>query len=162
MCQGNEGFFLLCPFIVKPPSCPQRENAAILGGLSGVCSQPVTHSEHFPARLSIFPFFGRISQGPVNLIILLWLIKIRLYFYWTLGLIIDAFGELRDQQEQVKEDMEVSLSVSGSALLLWALVSPTVFIQESSMREKVGEDISTMWLPWPVSDLGNTYPWPVC
>lgn len=25
------------------------------------------------------------------------------------GLIIDAFGELRDQQEQVKEDMEVSL-----------------------------------------------------
>lgn len=23
------------------------------------------------------------------------------------GLIIDAFGELRDQQEQVKEDMEV-------------------------------------------------------
>lgn len=24
-----------------------------------------------------------------------------------LGLIIDAFGELRDQQEQVKEDMEV-------------------------------------------------------
>lgn len=25
----------------------------------------------------------------------------------TLGLIIDAFGELRDQQEQVKEDMEV-------------------------------------------------------
>lgn len=26
------------------------------------------------------------------------------------GLIIDAFGELRDQQEQVKEDMEVSLT----------------------------------------------------
>ena len=25
---------------------------------------------------------------------------------WS-GLIIDAFGELRDQQEQVKEDMEV-------------------------------------------------------
>lgn len=25
----------------------------------------------------------------------------------TAGLIIDAFGELRDQQEQVKEDMEV-------------------------------------------------------
>lgn len=25
------------------------------------------------------------------------------------GLIIDAFGELRDQQEQVKEDMEVSV-----------------------------------------------------
>lgn len=24
-----------------------------------------------------------------------------------IGLIIDAFGELRDQQEQVKEDMEV-------------------------------------------------------
>lgn len=29
------------------------------------------------------------------------------------GLIIDAFGELRDQQEQVKEDMEVSLGVGG-------------------------------------------------
>lgn len=27
----------------------------------------------------------------------------------TPGLIIDAFGELRDQQEQVKEDMEVRL-----------------------------------------------------
>lgn len=27
--------------------------------------------------------------------------------FLTLGLIIDAFGELRDQQEQVKEDMEV-------------------------------------------------------
>lgn len=27
--------------------------------------------------------------------------------YVTVGLIIDAFGELRDQQEQVKEDMEV-------------------------------------------------------
>lgn len=28
------------------------------------------------------------------------------------GLIIDAFGELRDQQEQVKEDMEVSDDVT--------------------------------------------------
>lgn len=28
-------------------------------------------------------------------------------FVHLLGLIIDAFGELRDQQEQVKEDMEV-------------------------------------------------------
>lgn len=27
--------------------------------------------------------------------------------FLLLGLIIDAFGELRDQQEQVKEDMEV-------------------------------------------------------
>lgn len=30
-----------------------------------------------------------------------------LIFIQTPGLIIDAFGELRDQQEQVKEDMEV-------------------------------------------------------
>ena len=33
--------------------------------------------------------------------------------YWSfdvLGLIIDAFGELRDQLEQVKEDMEVKFS----------------------------------------------------
>jgi hypothetical protein len=29
--------------------------------------------------------------------------------YIITGLIIDAFGELRDQLEQVKEDMEVSL-----------------------------------------------------
>lgn len=28
-------------------------------------------------------------------------------WFELLGLIIDAFGELRDQQEQVKEDMEV-------------------------------------------------------
>lgn len=28
------------------------------------------------------------------------------------GLIIDAFGELRDQQEQVKEDMEVRLGAT--------------------------------------------------
>lgn len=27
------------------------------------------------------------------------------------GLIIDAFGELRDQQEQVKEDMEVRKTI---------------------------------------------------
>lgn len=30
----------------------------------------------------------------------------------SVGLIIDAFGELRDQQEQVKEDMEVRVSHS--------------------------------------------------
>lgn len=30
----------------------------------------------------------------------------------TVGLIIDAFGELRDQQEQVKEDMEVKYDVN--------------------------------------------------
>lgn len=32
-----------------------------------------------------------------------------LYLSLYLGLIIDAFGELRDQQEQVREDMEVTL-----------------------------------------------------
>lgn len=51
----------------------------------------------------------RISQGAVNFIIIFWLLKIKSCLYLTLGLIIDAFGELRDQQEQVKEDMEVSL-----------------------------------------------------
>ncbi len=30
-------------------------------------------------------------------------------FMFCAGLIIDAFGELRDQQEQVREDMEVQL-----------------------------------------------------
>lgn len=37
------------------------------------------------------------------------------------GLIIDAFGELRDQQEQVKEDMEVrfyTISLSLSFTLI--------------------------------------------
>lgn len=33
--------------------------------------------------------------------------KVRLFAFVLAGLIIDAFGELRDQQEQVKEDMEV-------------------------------------------------------
>lgn len=36
----------------------------------------------------------------------------------TPGLIIDAFGELRDQQEQVKEDMEVG-HVKGQTLGTW-------------------------------------------
>lgn len=40
---------------------------------------------------------------------ILWAIKTNPCLYLTPGLIIDAFGELRDQQEQVKEDMEVSL-----------------------------------------------------
>lgn len=31
----------------------------------------------------------------------------RAFAFVVAGLIIDAFGELRDQQEQVKEDMEV-------------------------------------------------------
>lgn len=33
------------------------------------------------------------------------------------GLIIDAFGELRDQQEQVKEDMEVRVQQQTSRAL---------------------------------------------
>lgn len=36
-----------------------------------------------------------------------------------LGLIIDAFGELRDQQEQVKEDMEVRWDTFSSTQTLW-------------------------------------------
>lgn len=39
-----------------------------------------------------------------------------------LGLIIDAFGELRDQQEQVKEDMEVrfdTLSHTFTVYFYW-------------------------------------------
>lgn len=39
--------------------------------------------------------------------------KIKLCFYLTPGLIIDAFGELRDQQEQVKEDMETKCFICG-------------------------------------------------
>lgn len=40
---------------------------------------------------------------------ILWLLKSKSCLCLTPGLIIDAFGELRDQQEQVKEDMEVSV-----------------------------------------------------
>lgn len=35
------------------------------------------------------------------------------------GLIIDAFGELRDQQEQVKEDMEVRFRSSQDHSFLY-------------------------------------------
>ena len=99
------------------------------------------HSRLLPTWLYIFSFLGGTSHGAVSFIIILWLIKIRLCFYLTPGLIIDAFGELRDQQEQVKEDMEVSLAASDSAvlLLLWALIFPTVFIKESRPWEKVGK-----------------------
>ena len=37
-------------------------------------------------------------------------------FLPSTGLIIDAFGELRDQLEQVKEDLEVSYSFQYSSL----------------------------------------------
>lgn len=68
----------------------------------------------------------------MNLIMILLLIKIKLHLCLTLGLIIDAFGELRDQQEQVKEDMEVSLSVSFSAFLsLTEHIFLILFIKES-------------------------------
>ena len=46
--------------------------------------------------------------GSANVIMILWLIETKLCLHLMPGLIIDAFGELRDQQEQVKEDMEVS------------------------------------------------------
>lgn len=46
---------------------------------------------------------------------MLWSIENKPCLCLTPGLIIDAFGELRDQQEQVKEDMEVSASVSDAA-----------------------------------------------
>ncbi len=36
------------------------------------------------------------------------------------GLIIDAFGELRDQQEQVKEDMEVRTHLNSPVVNLWS------------------------------------------
>lgn len=67
------------------------------------------HSAPHSRGLPLFPSLA----GSANLIVILWLIEIKLCFRLTPGLIIDAFGELRDQQEQVKEDMEVS-PVSGS------------------------------------------------
>lgn len=45
----------------------------------------------------------------MDYIAILRLLTVKLCLYLTRGLIIDAFGELRDQQEQVKEDMEVSI-----------------------------------------------------
>ena len=38
------------------------------------------------------------------------------------GLIIDAFGELRDQQEQVKEDMEVRADLMLTHNHLWSAI----------------------------------------
>lgn len=43
---------------------------------------------------------------------------IALLSYRLKGLIIDAFGELRDQQEQVKEDMEVSFHSTSDLTIL--------------------------------------------
>lgn len=49
------------------------------------------------------------------------------FFYLIQGLIIDAFGELRDQQEQVKEDMEVSCKVYINVLVLIYGIVCTVY-----------------------------------
>lgn len=142
--------------------CPQRENAAALVGV--VCVLTLfTMFWALPNMVVLFLFLGRISQGTMDLIILLWLIQVKLCLYLTLGLIIDAFGELRDQQEQVKEDMEVSFSISDSALSLWwALTFLSPFIKESRMWEKGVKDFNNIWLPWPIFDSGNTYNWAVC
>lgn len=64
------------------------------------------------------------SCGSGNLAVYLFISQYQVLFIWNdnvfdeelhnfvplLGLIIDAFGELRDQQEQVKEDMEVRVT----------------------------------------------------
>lgn len=46
-----------------------------------------------------------------------------MFFCVLTGLIIDAFGELRDQLEQVKEDMEVSINyrsqLDGSSVIFF-------------------------------------------
>lgn len=54
--------------------------------------------------------------------VILWWMKTKPRLYLTPGLIIDAFGELRDQQEQVKEDMEVSVPFLPRAR--WVRPSP--------------------------------------
>jgi len=46
---------------------------------------------------------------------------IALLSYRLKGLIIDAFGELRDQQEQVKEDMEVSFHSTSDLTFITTL-----------------------------------------
>lgn len=54
---------------------------------------------------------------------------VRLFAFVLTGLIIDAFGELRDQQEQVKEDMEVrrertrTFALVGSSVIFFFLFS---------------------------------------
>lgn len=83
--------------------------------------------------------------------------KIKLCLYSTLGLIIDAFGELRDQQEQVKEDMEVSVSLLDSAfLVLYELSFFTAFAKNNEYGRKGEKDISNVGLPWPIFNSGNT------
>lgn len=56
----------------------------------------------------------------------------------TPGLIIDAFGELRDQQEQVKEDMEVhqgkddSAGLWGTRDVIWTLTLTSFIVLRPS------------------------------
>lgn len=57
------------------------------------------------------------------------------------GLIIDSFGELRDQQEQVKEDMEVrfetqTLWIAPQTLQKYRLSTNELFCVYSFLREK--------------------------
>ncbi|KAF3844752.1 hypothetical protein F7725_007915 [Dissostichus mawsoni] len=47
------------------------------------------------------------------IVILLAIIQVFMMGFVVAGLIIDAFGELRDQQEQVKEDMETKCFICG-------------------------------------------------
>lgn len=49
----------------------------------------------------------------------------------TAGLIIDAFGELRDQQEQVKEDMEVKTKLHTLTHTQTHLVTHTVLFNKA-------------------------------
>lgn len=67
-----------------------------------------------PPRWLHSPRLWEGSPG-CDVVAILWSIENKPYLRLTPGLIIDAFGELRDQQEQVKEDMEVSVSVSEVA-----------------------------------------------
>lgn len=57
------------------------------------------------------------------------------------GLIIDAFGELRDQLEQVKEDMEVSLHNSIHLVIFYTCIFwPTL---SRSVRLLIAPDYET-------------------
>lgn len=126
--------------------CPQKENATTLLEFSAFLSVAV-HD----------PFPKRMSQGAPSFIVVLWWIKIKSCLYLTLGLIIDAFGELRDQQEQVKEDMEVGLPVADSAcLLLQMLLVLTAFYPRIMNVGERGKAMNNVCPRCPVFNSGST------
>lgn len=68
---------------------------------------------------------------------------LRCSIFPSVGLIIDAFGELRDQQEQVKEDMEVQYKRDLSLPPQYVLLSSSPLILRRQNALYVGSEVTT-------------------